>query len=159
MLPENKWLQYGLPREESDITCIVIHNTGNTELSARQLFEYLATENKTSQGVSYLIDNEEVIQVVPDTWSVYNTGKGKDYAFRHGLALEICDNLNDDLYQQGQDRAIVLIKELMARYNIGYDMVFFHYDFNSSVHCPNTIMNRYGSSKNFVYQEIYEEEE
>ena len=159
MLPENKWLQYGLPREESDIDCIVIHNTGNTELSARQLFDYLANECKTSQGCSYLVDHEEVIQVVPDTWSVYNTGKGKDYAFRHGIAIEICDNLNDELYQQGQDRAVDLIKSLMQEYSIGYDMIFFHQDFNDKSYCPHIIIDRYGSSKNFVYQEIYEENE
>lgn len=159
MLPENKWLQYGLPRDLEDIKCIVIHNTGNTELSARQLFNFLAEENKTSQGCSYIVDHYEVIQVVPDTWSVYNTGKGKDYAFRHGIAIEICDNLNDDLYQQGQDRAVTLIRELMARYNIKTDMVFFHQDFNDRYYCPHILLDRYGSSKNFVYQEIYEEEE
>ena len=158
MLPENKWPQYGSPRDVNDIDCIVIHNSGDTELSARQLFDYLADGCITNNAWTYIVDHEEVIQVLPDTWCVYNTGKGKDYAYKHGLIVNICDNLNDELYQQGQDRAINLIKNLMNTYQIPYDMVFFHNDFNSASYCPKILLDHYGSSKNFVYQELFKEE-
>lgn len=157
MLPGNKFSQYGFPRTEDDIKCIVIHNTGNTELSARQLFDYLANENRGSNGCSYLVDHEEVIQVMPDDWAVYNTGKAKDYGNRYGLAIEICDNLNDELYQQGQDRAVDLIKSLMVRYGIGENDVYFHIDFSPKTYCPHILLDRYGTSANFVYQEIKED--
>lgn len=159
MLPENKWPQFGKPRTEEDITCIVIHNTGNVELSARQLFDWLKDECRTSQGCTYLVDHEEIIQVLPDTWCVYNTGKGEDYAFHHGIAIEICDNLNDDLYNMGQDKAIGLIWSLQKKYRISTDMIFFHNDFSPRAYCPHVILDKYGNSKNFVYQEIYKEEE
>lgn len=154
MLPENKWVQYGFPRTEEDIKCIVIHNTGNIELSARQLYDYLENECRTSQGCSYIVDHEEVIQVMPDDWAVYNTGKGKDYGNCYGLAIEICDNLNDELYQLGQDNAVDLIKSLMARYNIPSSEVYFHIDFAPRTYCPHILLDRYGTSTNFVYQNL-----
>jgi len=159
MLPENKYIQYGFPRTEEDIKCIVIHNTNNTELSARQLFDYLKDDCKTSQGTHYICDHTETIQVMPDDWAVYNTGKGKDFGCRYGIAIEICDNLNDDLYQQGEDRAISLIFDLQHRYHIPNEMVFFHQDFSPTTYCPHLILDRYGTSTNFVYQRLTESED
>lgn len=154
MLTENKWIQYGVPRSVDDIKCIVLHNTGNTFLSAQELFDYLQNECKTSQGCSYIVDHNGVIQVMPDDWSVYNTGKGDDYGNKYGIAIEICDNLNNELYKQGQDLAVDLIKELMARYNISSEEIFFHNDFAPRTYCPHIILDNYGTSQNFVYQEI-----
>ena len=156
MLSENKWIQYGLPRTVEDIKCIILHNTGNTFLSAQGLFDYLQNECKTSQGCSYVVDHKDIIQVMPDTWSVYNTGKGDDYGNRYGIAIEICENLNDELYQEGQDKAIGLIKSLMGRYNIPSTEIYFHNDFAPRTYCPHILLDRYGTSRNFVYQEIEE---
>ena len=157
MLTENKWIQYGFPRTEDDIKCIVLHNTGNTFMTAQDLFDYLQNECKTSQGCSYIVDHNGVIQVMPDDWGVYSTGKGYDYGNRFGIAIEICDNLNDELYQQGQDNAVTLIKELMERYNIADTEIFFHNDFSPRTYCPHILLDRYGTSQNFVYQEIKED--
>lgn len=157
MLPESKWNQFGFPRTENDIKCIVIHNTGNTYQSAKQLAKWFEEECRTSQGCTYLVDHEEVIQLLPDEWAVYNTGKGKDYACQYGIAIEICDNLNDELYQEGEDRAVELIKDLMKRYNILTDDVFFHKDFNPTTYCPHIMLDRYGCSQSFVYQKLREE--
>lgn len=153
MLTENKWIQYGNPRNVSDIKCIVLHNTGNTAMSARDLFDYLQNECKTSQGCSYVVDHNEVIQVMPDDWSVYNTGKGEDFGNLYGIAIEVCDNLNDNLYQQGQDKAVLLIKDLIKKYPT-IEGVFFHNDFAPRVYCPHIMLDRYGTSENFVYQEL-----
>lgn len=156
MLTENKWIQYGNPREEEDIKCIVLHNSGNTFMSAQDIFDYLQNECRTSQGCTYVVDHEGIIQVMPDDWSVYNTGKGDDYGNRYGIAIEICDNLNDELYQQGQDLAVQLIKELMTTYNIPDTEIYFHNDFAPRTYCPHILLDRYGTSQNFVYQEIKE---
>lgn len=158
MLDKNKWSQYGFSRLESDIKGITIHETGNTEKNAQELFNWLNSENKSSQGCHYLVDDENVIQVMPDDWSVYHTGKGRDWGCRHTIAIEICSSLSDAKYRQAEDKAISLIYSLQKKYAIPMDMIFFHHDFNDRKYCPKTILDEYGTSKNFTYQKLESEE-
>lgn len=156
MIKENKFIQYGFPREQSDIQGITLHETGNINMSAQDLFNYLDNECKTSQGTHYICDDKEVIQVMPDDWGVYHTGKGRDWGNRYTIAIEICSSLNNESYQKAQDKAVELTKTLMGKYHIGSDMIFFHNDWDSKYYCPKTILDNYGTSRNFVYQEIEE---
>ncbi|MBQ0113742.1 MAG: N-acetylmuramoyl-L-alanine amidase [Bacteroidales bacterium] len=151
MLPETQWRQFGYPRPngEADIEGIVIHNTGSL-LTASELFNWLKDECKTSQGTTYIVDKDEIIQVVPDTFAVYSCGKGDDYSTKHLIAIEICDNINNEDYLLGQDRAIELIKSLMEKYNIPRSQIFFHLDFDNKTRCPHTILDLYGTKKNFL---------
>lgn len=154
MLDQNKWNQYGIERANGldDIKCIVIHNTG-VENSAKEIFDWMNEDSKTSKGCSYLVDYNEVIQVMPDTWGTYNTGKGIDYACKYGIAIEICSNLDDDLYKKGQDKAIALVKELMETYNLTTDDIYFHCDF-ADFYCPKDILQKYGTKQNFIREEF-----
>ena len=77
MIDQNKFKQYGYPRELSDIQGITLHETNNYEKNARQLHDWLNEECKTSQGTHYICDANEVVQVMPDDYAVYHTGKGK----------------------------------------------------------------------------------
>lgn len=148
MLDENKWLQYG--KDGLVPKCITIHNTGNYDSSARQIFDYLNNECKTSQGCHYLIDDKDIIEVLPLTWKTYHTGKGEDYAFNNSIAIEICSNLDDDLYLQGQNKAVALIKQLMETYNIPKEEIYFHIDFNNTTYCPCNILDLYKTKENFL---------
>lgn len=154
MLDKNKFEQYGFPREKKDIQGITIHETGNYEMNAQQLHDFLNNENKTSQGVHYIVDKDSIIQVMPDDWAVYHTGKGKDWGCRYTLAIEIVSYYSDEDYKTAEDRAISLIYDLQKKYRIDYDMIFFHQDFNERVFCPNRALLEYKSSKSFVYQRI-----
>jgi N-acetylmuramoyl-L-alanine amidase CwlA len=156
MISENKWIQYGFPRTEEDIQGITLHETGNVEMNAEQLFNWLNEENKSSQGCHYLVDDTQTIQVMPDDWAVYHTGKGKDFGCRYTIAIEICSSLSDEKYKMAEDRAISLIYALQKKYHIPMDMIFFHRDFNETTYCPKTILNNYGTSKNFVYNRLEE---
>lgn len=157
MIRESKWNQYGFPREEADIQGITIHETNNYEMDAQQLHDFLDEENKTSQGCHYIVDAKKTVQVMPDDWAVYHTGKAKDWGCRYTIAIEICSSLSDEVYKQAEDRAISLIYSLQKKYHIPFDMIFFHQDFNNRMHCPNRIINEFGTSKNFVYQRIMED--
>ena len=154
MLDEKKWTQYGFPRTESDILGITLHETGNTEMNAVELFNWLNNENKSSQGCHYLVDDEKVVEVMPLDWAVYHTGKAKDFGCRYTVAIEICSSLSNDKYAQAEDKAISLIYTLQKKYHIPMDMIFFHHDFNDRKYCPKTILDNYGTSKNFVYQRL-----
>lgn len=125
MINENKFMQYGFPRK-NDIKCIVIHNTG-VDLSLNEIVEYLNKGN-SSRGCHYLINDEEIFEVMPLDYSVYHTGKGIDYACKYGIAIEICSNIDNDKYLKGQYKAIELIKKLMKEYHLNKSDIFFHSD-------------------------------
>lgn len=148
MIDKKKWPQFG--KNGLIPNCITIHNTGNYDLSAREIFDYLNNDCKTSQGCHFLIDHKEVIEVLPLDWRTYHTGKGEDYAFNNSIAIEICSNLDNSLYLKGQDNAVALIKELMSSYNIPLSEIYFHIDFNSTTYCPCNILDLYKNKQNFL---------
>lgn len=151
MLPKETQVQYGFERENGleDVKCIIIHNT-SSNLSAKEIEDYLRDECLTSQGCSYVCDHNEVRQIMPDDWGVYNTGNGKDYSAMYGIAIEICSNNDDSLYFEGEAKAIELIKELMNKYNIPRSEIYFHSDFSPRVYCPADILRIYKTKKNFL---------
>ena len=148
MISESKWKQYGLPN--SKIKGIVIHNTNNQQMSAEELENWLENECKYSSGCHYLVDYKEVRQVLPDDWSCWNTGMGMSFGNIDCIAIEICSNPNTELYLQGQERAIELIKDLMEKYHLTKNDIFFHRDFQHNVNCPAQILYRYGTKANFL---------
>lgn len=154
MLDEKKYIQYGFKRDSKDILGITIHETGNYEMNAQELHDWLNSECKTNQGVHYICDSTQTIQVMPCDWAVYHTGKGKDWGCRYTIAIEICSSFSEEEYKKAEDRAISLIYDLQKKYHISNDMIFFHQDWDSKTYCPNHALNEYGSSKNFVYQRV-----
>ena len=150
MIDENKYNQYGYKRSISDIYGITIHNTNNYEMSARDVFNYLNNESKDNAGYHLVIDDKETIQIMPFDYAVYHTGKGNDFGNQYTIAIAICSNLNDELYEKSQIVAISLIKALMEEYNITKDRIYFHNDFNSATYCPATILDKYGTKSNFI---------
>lgn len=157
MIKESKWNQFGFPREVEDIQGITIHETNNYEMNAQQLYDWIENECKTSQGCHYIVDDTQTLQVMPDEWAVYHTGKGVDFGCQNTIAIEIVSSLSDEKFKQAESRAISLIYNLQKKYHIPFDMIFFHQDFNQRVHCPNRLLNEYGNSRNYVYQVLEEE--
>lgn len=157
MIKESKWSQYGFPRSEADIQGITIHETGNLDMNAQQLHDWLDNECKTSQATHYICDDTQTIQAMPDDWAVYHTGKGKDWGNQHTIAIEIVSSLSDVKYQSAEDRAVELVKSLVEVYSIPKEMIFFHQDFDNRVYCPKTILDNYQTSKRFVYERIEED--
>jgi len=154
MIDENKRSQYG---EQGLVpNCITIHNTSSS-LTAQELFDYLNNECKTAQGCHFIVDKDDVVEVMPLDWKTYHTGKGRDYAFHNSIAVEICSNINNEDYLAGQTKAIELIKGLMERYSIGKTELYFHIDWNPQTYCPADILRIYGNKKNFI-NEFFEEE-
>lgn len=147
MIPESLWKQYGLPN--ADIKGIVIHNTNNQLWSAERLEQYL-TESQRNAGTHYFIDYKEVRQVMPLEWSVWNTGMGMDFGNLHCISIEICSNPSNKLYEQGEQKAIDLIKKLMKKYHLTTSDIYFHRDFNPTVNCPAQIIKRYGTKARFI---------
>lgn len=140
--------QYGIKRVGS-IKGITIHNT-SSDKSARELYEWLMNECKTSQGCHYLVDDSEVIQVLPLDYSCWHTGNAYDFGNLYTIAIEICSNPDREKYLNGEERAIELIKELMNEYDLTTDDIYFHCDFLKHYNCPANILNIYTNKKNFI---------
>lgn len=148
MLSESKWKQYGLPG--ATIKGIVIHNTNNQTWSAEKLEKWLEEENTSSSCCHFLVDHNEVRQVMPLEWSVWNTGDGMSFGNLNCIAIEICSNPNDTLYLSGQSKAIDLIKDLMSEYHLTTSDIYFHRDFMPNINCPAQILNLYGTKARFI---------
>ena len=148
MIPESKWKQYGLPNAE--IKGIVIHNTNNQQWSARRLEKWLTEENRTSAGCHFLVDKDEVIQVMPLDWSVWNTGMMMDFGNLHCISIEVVSHPSEKQYEQAEQKAIELIRKLMKEFDLTEKDIYFHRDFNPNVNCPAQILRRYGSKQNFL---------
>lgn len=148
MLSESKWKQYGV--QGSKIKGIVIHNTNNQYMNAKQLENWLENECETSSGCHYLVDNKSIIQVMPDDWSVFNVGNGMQFGNLDCIAIEICSNPNNQIYLEGEQKAIKLIKKLMKKYHLTKDDIFFHRDFQPNINCPAQIIKRYKNKKAFI---------
>lgn len=144
----SKLEQYGY--EGLEIKGITIHNAGN-KMSAQELFDFLENDNKYNNGCHFLVDENEVIEVMPLTWCAYHTGKGKDFGNNNTIAIEICRSQSEiDIYMKAQDRAVELIKELMNKYNLSTKKIYLHKDFNSKTYCPHKILDIYKTKKNFI---------
>lgn len=128
---------------------ITIHNTGN-DFSARENYKMLKA-NGNLNYCHFLVDEKETIK----TWSVkkpaFHTGKGFDLGNMNTLAVEICRS-QDDLcvYLQAETRAVELIKELMAKYSIPKERIYFHRDFDNTKYCPHRLLDIYKTKKNFI---------
>ena len=149
MISEDKRLQFGMPRKLEDIKCIVIHNTGS-DLSARQIFDYLENKSQDSRGCHFIVDDVETLEVMPLDYSVWHTGVAYDYGNLYGIAIEICSNQDNEKYLKGQDKAIELIKKLMEEHNLTKKDIYFHNDFLQDYNCPSTILQIYKTKKNFI---------
>lgn len=148
MLPKSKWAQFGSPGNK--VRGIVVHNTNNQGMSAKDLEKWLKTDCKTSQGCHYLVDHNDVIKVMPFSWSVYNVGNGLAFGNTDCIAVEICSNPSETLYLAGQDKAIDLIIDLMGKYGLTSRDIYFHRDFQHNINCPAQILRIYGNKQNFL---------
>ena len=148
MIPESKWKQYGLP--DAEIKGIVIHNTNNQLWNAKRLEKWLTDENKTSAACHFLVDKYEVIQVMPLSWSVWNTGMGYDFGNLYCISIEVVSHPSEKQYEQAEQRAIELIRNLMKEFDLTEKDIYFHRDFNPTVNCPAQILKLYGNKQNFL---------
>lgn len=149
MLPKSKYRQYGVPGNQ--LKAIVIHNTNSTK-SAKQLEGWLKNENKGSNGCHFLVDWDEARKVMPLTWSVFSCGNGMAFGNLDTISVEICTHISSTLYDKAEQRGIELIRELMQKYDIPKEQIYFHRDFQSNVNCPAQILKKYGSKQNFLNQ-------
>lgn len=151
MIPKARWSQYG--EEGMVVKGITIHNTNNS-LSARENAE-LMTNSTSEAGCHFFIDETETIQMMPEDWHVWHTGKAYDGGNMTTIAIEICRSTSkEETYLQAQTRAIRKVKNLMKKYDIDISHVYFHRNWNPTTYCPHRILQIYGNRNTFIEEEF-----
>lgn len=145
--------QLSIDVEPFEIKGITIHNTNN-ELSARDMYNQLIN-SRSNASCHFLVDEKEVIEVVPADRPSLHTGKGFDYGNLHTIAIEICrSQYSTSAYLKAQERACKLVAFLLHEYNLTTKDIYYHSDFNQRVNCPHKIRELYSSKDEFIRKEI-----
>lgn len=148
MIDEKKWSQYG--EDGLEIKGITIHNT-NSLLTSKQLQDSLNKDYTDQNCYHFVVDKDETIQLMPLNWKVFSTNKGKDSSFKYTISIVIANSLDDESnYMLAQNRAVILIKNLMEQYNLNYKSIYFHNDFENQIYCPHRILQIYKTKDNFI---------
>lgn len=128
---------------------ITIHNTGN-ELSARENYRMLKKAGLLNY-CHFLVDEKEIIKTHSIKKPAFHTGKGFDLGNMNTIAIEICRSYDDlCVYMQAEMKAVELIKDLMTKYSITKDKIYFHRDFDEKAYCPHKLLDIYKTKKNFI---------
>ena len=145
--------QFSIDKDEFIVKGITIHNTNN-ELSAKDLYNRLIN-SRTNASCHFLVDENEVIELVPLTMPAMHTGKGYDFGNMNTIAIEICrSQYSKSVYLKAQERACKLIAFLMHEFKLTEKDIYYHSDFNNRVNCPHKIRELYLSKDEFIRKEI-----
>lgn len=123
---------------------IVVHYTSNRGDTAKNNVDYFAREN-VGASAHFFVDEKETWSSVPEACVAWHCG-AKSY--RHpecrnsnALGVEICMNDKQGKVRQASiDRATLLVRALMAKYDVPVDRVLRHYDVTGK-HCPGPMVD------------------
>lgn len=123
---------------------IVVHYTSNRGDTAKNNVDYFAREN-VGASAHFFVDEKETWSSVPEACVAWHCG-AKSY--RHpecrnsnALGVEICMNDKQGKVRQASiDRAALLVRALMAKYDVPVDRVLRHYDVTGK-HCPGPMVD------------------
>lgn len=127
-----------------DVKGITIHNTNN-DLGAKDNLALMRElqNNGVFVSVHYFVDAEEIILATPLDQITYHTGKGYDLGNTNTISIEVCSKGLDDEYKQAEENALFLIRQLMGKFKLSADDIYFHQDFDMGFYCPHRILDKY----------------
>lgn len=121
---------------EMDAEFIVVHNTAN-DASAKNEINYMIG-NKNKVSFHYAVDDEEVVQGIPENRNAWHAGDGANgQGNRKGIAIEICySRSGGDRFINAEKLASEFIAMKLKEKGWGIDRVKKHQDF-SNKNCPH----------------------
>ena len=121
-------------------TGIVIHNTAN-DAKARNEASYMIG-NKYSTSFHVVIDDVEVIEIIPFNRNAFHAGDGRSGSGnRTTIGIETCySKSGGDRFDAGEENTAAYVAMLLRQYGWGLDKVKRHYDY-SSKYCPHRTMD------------------
>lgn len=133
-------------RGGNSIKYIVMHYTANDGDTDKGNAHYFQGAGRRASA-HYFVDEDSVTQSVRDNDAAWHCGGDLESAHhplrgicmnRNSLGVEMCSDIVGDKYTitpQTVDRAVELVKYLMAKYGIDVDHVVRHYDVTGKL-CP-----------------------
>lgn len=141
---------------KTSISNIIYHDTGNNTAGATAAMHatYIAGEanlNYRARSWHYTVDDEEVIQHLPDNEVAWQGDT--DAAYGTTIGIETCVDFGSDLYLTWH-RTAKLMAGLLVKYNLKVSAVKQHYDY-SQKDCPRTLRhsNLYGNAIDLITAE------
>lgn len=134
-------------RGGNSIKYIVVHYTAGNGDTAMNNAQYFHNNSGLQASAHYFVDEHSVVQSVRDTDGAWHCGGPLESSHhplhnicmnRNSLGVEMCSDVVGGKYtitQQTVDRAVDLVKYLMAKYGIDVDHVVRHYDVTGKL-CP-----------------------
>ena len=127
---------------------IVIHDTDNRNYGATALANrnYFANHPNAQASAHYIVDDENIIQCLEDTWRGWHIGdrySGVNPAVPeanngNSIGIEICVNRDGD-FNKAIANSIDLVKYLMSKHGIDINHVIRHRDATGK-NCPRKII-------------------
>lgn len=152
---------HGVKRSRK-INFIVIHYTAGNNDTAKGNGVYF-NENDVKASAHYFVDENEIVQSVPDDVVAWHCGASKYYHAdcRNGnsIGVEICTKKSKNgvyyLDTKAMDNAATLIFYLMEKYQIPLDNIVRHYDVTHK-DCPAPMVGEGESIWNLFKERIME---
>ncbi|WP_323135416.1 N-acetylmuramoyl-L-alanine amidase family protein [Caproicibacterium sp. BJN0003] len=141
-------IQMLCPPEKYGIKCpypmaptrIVIHNTYN-DASARNEIAYMIGNNNEC-SFHYAVDDQEVVQGIPENRNAWHAGDGNGPGNRQGIAIEICYSLSGgERFDVAERSGAQLAAMLLNKYGWGIDRLTKHQDYMDK-YCPHRTLDR-----------------
>ena len=142
---------HGNNRDESIIKYIVIHYTANNGDTARNNLSYFSRPGAKASA-HYFVDEKEVCQSVPDNVVAWHCGGKLQGSGGHtfyqkctntnSIGIELCTRITNGkawFKDETVQNTIVLVRDLMRRYNIPLERVIRHYDVTGK-ECPKPFL-------------------
>lgn len=132
---------------------IVVHYTGNNGDTALGNCKYFHSTNRNASA-HYFVDETSVYQCVKDNDVAWHCGAS---SYKHpycrnnnSIGVELCSRKTSNYYFKDETvtNAVVLIKELMQKYNIPIENVIRHYDVTGKI-CPEPYVRDSKAWQNF----------
>ena len=120
-------------------TRVVVHNTANDAPAANEIAYMIRNDNEVS--FHYAVDDQEVVQGIPENRNTWNAGDGNGKGNREGIAVEICYSLSGgERFMKAEENAAEFIASILKRYGWGMDKVTKHQDYNGKK-CPHRTLD------------------
>ena len=120
-------------------TRVVVHNTANDAPAANEIAYMLRNDSEVS--FHYAVDDQEVVQGIPENRNTWNAGDGNGKGNREGIAVEICYSLSGgERFMKAEENAAEFIASILKRYGWGMDKVTKHQDYNGKK-CPHRTLD------------------
>ena len=124
-------------RKLNSIGSVTLHMTGNTDVKANNYHRALKNQNALPDGRqaswTYVVDDVEIYQEVPDNWETWHSGTSTGN--KNSIGIEMCMWSNKERQRKTYDNSARLVAMLLKKHNLKPSDIKQHYDW-SKKDCP-----------------------